>query len=342
MESSRPILDDPLTANEHLTLEMVMFLLTTQHSKGKANELLRQYCLQSPIADVQKKGMEFLYMNGYTDDLQKLIHKNKTSNDRSKQEWSEVYQFMLDRDQQHTYPLKTVMHRLNAIRTSEPELQCLLKFAHISISMDSGDYECVGHLLQQQHELVEKISDRMLMNFFKTRLYTSLFMYYWRRNELIIARKFAFRALNQSTNSRTKIALHVNLGLTYLFDTYEQGMYHMREALKLARTYKHYDLEAIINEQNIPFLAAEFGISDQIQTQDKSEQAHLAMANGHYDKAERILSSVPINTPFRLYYLGVVTQNRQLLLQSYSHFIEKNSDYFFSRLPLRAMQKIHD
>ncbi len=194
--------------------------------------------------------------------------------------------------------------------------------------------------MERQQKLFDKIEDRFLLSFFHVRLNQNLFVYYLVRNEVIIARKYAFQALNQVTNPMTKISLHVNLGLSYVYETYEQGMYHLRKALEIAQAENMSSLVELIEQRNIPFLSAHFGRVDGITTTDKSEQAHIAIAKGNYAKAEAILSDIDMNSPFRLYYLGMAKQSKDILLQSYSYFIEKRSDYFFSRLPLNALQKL--
>src|SRR5699024_12803425 len=114
---------------------------------------------------------------------------------------------------------------------------------------DSGS---MCNFLDRLLPLCDQIDDRLIVFYFTLRLYQNLFIYYCMRNELIIARIYAFRALNKTPNPMTKVNIHINLALTYTFDTFHQGMYHMSEALKLSQTHRYDDQIYRIKHRNIP------------------------------------------------------------------------------------------
>src|SRR5699024_12003398 len=98
----------------------------------------------------------------------------------------------------------------------------------------------------------------------------------------------------------TKASLHMNLGFTYTFDTYAQGFYHFKVALKLANTYQLEQVKRSIQQKNIPFFSAHFGHDEGIETDDRSEQAHLEIAKGNRSKAITILEQMPLDSPFKI------------------------------------------
>lgn len=327
----------PMTINNQITLEHVVLMLRQEHDKDTADGLLRKFCLHSTSDEISKKGMEFLYMRGYYDDLQLLINKNKEAGNPSNRKWAAVYQLTIDQ-MNRWYPLHEILEHAENLKTEEPELKLLIEFLKVSIYFDLNEYGRIGNFLDKQQHLVEIIEDRFLLSFFNIRLQQNMFMYYLVRNELIIARKYAFRVLNQAKNPKTKINVNINLGLSYMYETYYQGMYHLSESLKIAKKHNmHHDI-TIIEQNNIPFLASHFKKVEGITSTDKSEQAHIEIAKGNYAKAEEILSEIPMNSPFRMYYLGMAKQDKNILLKSYNSFIEERSDYFFSRLPLNALK----
>lgn len=327
--------------HEQLRLEQLMPILRQDHDEKTVKQLVRQFCLETTSDDIRKKGMEFLYMNGYYDDLQRLVIKNKSSVNPSNRKWAEVYQLTLDRKRRRYSGNEILKHAID-MQTDEPELKSLLEFIKLAVFYGRNEYGKLGNILEKQQYLFEKIHDNFLLEFFQDRLNRHLFVYYLVRNEVIMARKYAFRMLTRTTDPKTIINLHMGLGLSYMYDTYYQGMYHLREGLKLAREQNLHRSAEIIEQQNIPFLSAHFKKVEGIRTTDKSEQAHIEIAKRNFAKAEAILSELEINTPFRMYYLGLAKQDKSLLLQSYNQFIVKRSDYFFSRLPLNALQKMND
>ncbi|TMN21978.1 AimR family lysis-lysogeny pheromone receptor [Lentibacillus cibarius] len=322
-----------------VTLEQILLLSRHKYDEKTAQQVARSYCLQSSSDDARKKGMEFLYVNGYDNDLQQLINRNKESENLSTQHWAAVYQLTLDQKQKR-YPPNEILRRTNRLQTDEPELQSLIEFIKIIVHYRRNAYGEFGNFLEKQQKLFNKINDPFLLSSFNIRLYQHLFVYYLFRNAAIVARKYAFQALNQMTNPGTQINMHIHLGLSYVYDTYEQGIYHLYKALEIARAEKMDKQAKSIEQRSIPFLSAHFGRFDDITTTDKSEQAHIELAKGNYAKAETILKDVDIDSPFKLYYLGMAKRSKGILLQSYNSFVEKRNDYFFSRLPLNALYKL--
>lgn len=320
-----------------LSLGQVQLMLFREHNNETALQLMRQFCLQSTSDEIKKKGMEFLYTNGYINDLQLLVNKNRESSNASNREWAEIYQLVVNRKRQSGQYSRALAEHLSFYKTDDPELQCVIELLKLACHFDLREFGKVGNFLDKLSDLFDAVEDVQLLFYFNLRLYQNLFIYYWTRNELIMARKYAFRVLNETTNNQTIVNMHINLGLTYTFDTYFQGMYHLNKASKLAEKYHYQDSLRAIHQQNIPFLSAHFKQVDGIVSDDKSEQAHIEIAKGNYDQAIKLLNEVPIDSPFKLYYLGAAKQDKNILLQSYNQFIEKRSDYFFSRLPLNDL-----
>lgn len=325
--------------NNILSLGQALILLRREHNEQVATEVIRKYCMETNVEEIQRVGMEFLYINGYYADLQNLVIKNKGSLNPLNQNWADVFQILIDRRykrrQAHIYH-----QRLNNVKTDDPQLICLIELSKVALYYDQNEFGKIGNFLEIQPNLFNQIEDDFLLSSYNLKLYQHLFVYYWVRNELIMARKYAFRALNKTNSALTKSSLNINLGLTYTFDTFQQGMYHTNEALKISRKHGLNKIHESIKQYNIPFLAAHFKQVDGISSTDKSEQAHIEIAKGNRDKAIAILNEVPIDSPFKLYYLGLAKQDENILQQSYTDFIEKRSDYFFSRLPFNALKKL--
>ncbi|WP_377559011.1 AimR family lysis-lysogeny pheromone receptor [Ornithinibacillus salinisoli] len=322
-----------------LTMGQVILLLSQEHDDQVAIDLTRKYCLQSTSSEIQKKGLEFLYINNFYDDLQQLIYINEESESISNRLWAKVYQIVLDRRIKR-YPPEVLRHELQRIKTDEPELKCLKEFVIVDTYYDQLDFSKIGNFLSKQQVLFDAIDDHFMLSSFNLRLYQKLFIYYWKRNELIMARKYAFRAINQTNSPKTKLNMHINLGLTYSFDTYYQGMYHLKEALKIAKRYNLKQRIYSIENYNIPFLSAIFKKVNGITSNDITEQAHIEIAKGNNDKAIKLLENVELNSPFKMYYMGLAKQDSNLLIESSKFFIEKRSDYFFSKLPINALKKM--
>src|SRR5690625_3511675 len=133
-----------------------------------------------------------------------------------------MYQLMIN-NQLKKYTPRELLQQLNCLHTDESVLNCLAAFLRTSIYFDLHDYDQVGNFLEEQTELLEVIEDSFFRTNFKIRLSENLFIYYWIRNELIIARKYAYWALYKTKSTMIKLRLHNNLSLTYIFDSFFQG-----------------------------------------------------------------------------------------------------------------------
>src|SRR5690606_30485950 len=179
----------PISENDELSIGQIILLLSQEHEEEEVVDLTRKYCLQSSSNEIQKKGMEFLYMNGFFDDLRILITKNQLTNHPSNQLWAEVYQIILDR-RDRKYSVGEMRTRLQEMIPTDPELKCLIELVIVDTYFNQMDFGQFGNFLEKQQELFEPIQDNFILSSFNLRTYQKLFIYYWTRNELIMARKY--------------------------------------------------------------------------------------------------------------------------------------------------------
>lgn len=335
---------DSTQIEDEMKLDHLITRLNVEYDEYEAKKMICDFCLHALSDDTLKFGMEYFYLNGHYDELQLLIAKNKESENESNRKWAKVYELSLERyiklKTSESLPHQEILKQANSIQTDEPALICVIEFLKLGVYNQMSEFSQLGNFLDKQPLLFEQIEDAYLRKSFEIRLSQNLFMYHWVRNELIVARKYAFRVLNLASNINVVTNMHINLALTYTFDTYNQGMYHLNKALSLSEKYNLRNNIHSIKNHNIPFLSAHFKQVEgkEITTTDNSERAHIEIAKGNLEKAIDILGREKIDSPFKQYYLGVAKQDRDILLKSYSHFIGKRSDYFFSRLPLNVLR----
>ena len=323
-----------------LSLAEVIHILSQEHDNQTAIQLARDWCMQTKDLYIKKISMEFMYINGHYDQLEQLISENKNSDLVSNQKWAEIYQLMLERRQKRISP-EMILSKLETFDTNgEPELMLLVEFLKVSVYYSLYKFHKVGNFLEKEKRLLDQVEDRFMASSFKVRTYQNLFFYHWTRNELIIARKYAFQVLNETIDMQVKASLHVNLGLTYTFDSFEQAMLHLQKALSISEKYGYTYITQLIERQNIPFICAHFNRPELFKTDDLSEHAHLEIKKGNLQKAVAILETISLDSPFKLYYMGMAKRDKQILIESYHQFVRKRGDYFFARLPLNAIKEL--
>lgn len=322
----------------HLRIHQFMNMLTFDYDESIVVELTKDFCLATENPEDMRIGMEFLYINGYYNDLKMLINKNRLSHHSLNQKWASVFDLTMDRAF-YQIPPHEILKKLNMLLTpdNDPELQSLIYINIINTYFDMYLYGKLGDWLEELQELILKLENPLVASFHKFFLDLIFFAFYWKRNEMVLSRKYGFRVLNKMNSEYKKAQLHVNLSLTYIFDDFDSSIHHLNEARSLAIKNKHSRLINMIDQQNYPFICAHFNRPSGITTKDISEQAHLEIAKGDLKKAQQLLSGITEVTPFTKYYLGRAYQDRKQLISSYNDFVEKRSDYFFARLPLTLL-----
>lgn len=322
-----------------IDVEQYLFWLEDNVEKEKHPEKLKDFFLKTNDSYSQCIGLEYLLMHGYDQELLVLIDKNEKSKHQENREWAYLYQLIIAK-QKRLIKHDCILEKAEKLKSNDCNFQSIQLFLIVSVYIDLFENEILANRLDELQEKVNQVNHRIFSPLVNHRLRLILFNHYWKKNEIILARKYGFEALPNTINSYHLANLHINLSLSYIFDDFESTKYHLNEAYKIAKAQKFSRLINMIEHRNKPFIYAHFNKPNNITTPIKSEQAHLSIARGNLLEAQQILSEVTENTPFTKYYLGRAHQDHKLLLQSYNEFLEYRSDYFFARLPLTALKKL--
>ncbi|KGX93059.1 hypothetical protein N781_13975 [Pontibacillus halophilus JSM 076056 = DSM 19796] len=300
--------------------------------------LAREFILNCQSYENQRVGMEFLYMNGFHEEMQRLIEQNRNSENKVNQEWAEVYQIILHRKQQKKFKGELIDFS-NGFKTEDPSLNCLLIFIKIYGYFELDQYEVLNDLLDTSlTPLMLNVDDTLLRIYFQLRENEMLFLYHWKRNETKIARKYAKNIIDNVFNQEKKCYVLIVLALTYTFDDYRKSDEYLQEAMDIADQY-HLDFyDYTIRNLVYPFIYGVNGITEGIETDDLVEKAHLMAVKGDKETALDILSKKNSLTPFQEYYMGLATDDNHYFYNSYDRFV-KEKDYFYAQLPLNELRK---
>jgi len=308
-----------------------------EYSYDNVTKIMTNYFLETKNTKHMKCGMEFLFVNDDYQNLQHLIIKNKHTKKSRNQEWAKMYQMMLDAGEKMHLRVDMI-NRIQEFETRDPVVEVLLELVFAAVHLHSRNFKFLGSSIDKILLLKENVSSPLLLHCFEARIEQLKFYYYWRQNEVILARKVANDLLEKLLHSRTKIRLNAHLGLTYIYDVYERGFYHIKKALKLAEKVNEQKYLWNLKNHTIPFYSALFGHTKGIRTEAICEQAHLEIVKGNHERALQLLSKLTDKTPFQYYYLGLATKSRSYLEKSYKVFRDEKCDLFFCRLPLKALR----
>ncbi|WP_173915507.1 AimR family lysis-lysogeny pheromone receptor [Halobacillus sp. Marseille-Q1614] len=302
------------------------FLKTT--SKEKATQMTKQYCLTNPPVNMDEElaYLEFMYMNGFFDDL-----KTFTSSDQFSSETTFLYKILLIRKQRRFTPKE--LNHLEQLSFSPPSIKCLHLFTLVYLYYDLKTFTGLDKFMDQCLSQISEIKEPLFYYYMKLRFNELAFQHYWKTNNTILAKKYAYKVINCTLSPETQVTMYHNLSLCYLFEGFKLSMINAQIALKKANGYGRLKDAATLRNRTIPFICAFHQQTDNISTPDPIETAHLALASNKRDKAIQILTSLKRMTPFQESYLGLALKDKKMLHQSHQRFIQENGDHFFALLP---------
>lgn len=325
----------------NMSLYAVKRILVNMYDEQTAMEHLKDYCLEVPTPEAKHHGLELFIMNGFDQEFYTLLNINKQSLDEEDRTWGKLYEINC---KWRNYQLSStdVLLELNNIPILTEEQRCFSYLLKFYCHYHMRRYGMLAYLNEQITESLNRMQPSIMKELFELRRKEILFRNHWRKNELVIARKYGFSIVNNSEISPARIArLHGCLALSYLYDGYDQSIYHLHEALNITRENNLSNMEEMMLQHNLPFISAYYGITEGIETDDLAEQAHQAIARGDSEKAITTLSSFERLTSFQKYYLGVAKMDKKLLVESYNSFINEDGHYFYAKLPLQALNKMN-
>lgn len=299
----------------------------------------KDFCMQAQSDENRRIGMEFLYVHGFLDELEILIEKNNYSVNPQNKLWGSVYRIVLNRRKYRSSPHDYITE-INALTVLDVELNCMKDFLQVYAYFELGQFGMLGEYLDKLTTSINRINEPLLNELFSMRLDELLLTFHWKRNEMIMARKYGYKILKNTQSPRKKIDINNTMALGYLFESYQQAMFHAWEAKKIAHQTKLDHAIAGLNNFTIPFISAYHEMTDGITTTDPAEQAHLALGKGDTKTCVDILNRFESLTSFQQYYLGKATKDAELLRASYNRFIHERSDHFFAKLPLLELKKL--
>ncbi|UOQ50263.1 AimR family lysis-lysogeny pheromone receptor [Gracilibacillus caseinilyticus] len=323
-------------SEKQMQLSQFLTMISLDNDETQELSITKDFLLLSNSTTDQRLALEYFYINRSYQEVQYFIKLNKEHCHPLNKNSAKLYQLMLDL--RAGKPAHEVRALAKTVSADTPELKCIKYFLNIEVDSKVYNFERIGYFLNKIQKQICYVDNPLLITFFNSRIQIILFHYYWKRNELILARKHAYEALQLPHQAKQKAELHLNLALTYIYEDFHSCLYHIEEAKYLAIALDDRETLDMIDNFTYPFVCAHFGKTEGVDTKHPVEKAHLEIAKGNFDVATQMLEGLEFTTPFSQYYLGLATKKQHFFIHSYQHFMEKRSDHFFAKLPLKASE----
>jgi len=324
-----------------VSLFVVYKALMAKYNSYQAIQLLKAFCLTSTSPENQRKGLEFLYMNSFFQEVKDLIEINKASENDENRQWAQVYEIIIGRLGKDKMDPYTILSTLNNIKPMSEEIELLKLFLTVYSYNDLQQSGVVSSYFDTLIEHTHQIKDPFMSMYFQERLEDFLMFYHLFRNELILCRKYGYRLLKTTHNTYKHSVVHKQLSLTYALDNYEQAIYHANAALHIADEYGYTKISDSVRNNNIPFISAVNGRYENVTTEDRVEQAHLDIARGNIKKAVTYLENIEQRSLFQEYYLGKALDDEDRLMKVY-HSFTRAGNHFAAQFPIKEIRRIRN
>lgn len=305
------------------------------YNRVEAVERTKEYAMvhYSKELSEQMASMEFLYMNDLFGELRTLVNREEIHGDVRY-----LYTLLVERLNE-----KVTLEQLSGLRTlqfSHPSLHCLHLFTLVYSYYDLKIYTALDKYLDDCDQALQSVDEPLMYYYLNQRYQELLFQHYWKTDNPVLASRYGYKMINTEVSPRKKSQMYHNLALSKLFNGYESSMEPIYKSLEIAKEHELNPFINAIKQHTIPFISAFHHRLEGVVTKDPVENAHLALARGDYEETRKILSSLPSLTPFQESYLGLATQDVDLLKHAYKRFIHERGDHFFARVPLEYLNRM--
>ncbi|TGB01873.1 AimR family lysis-lysogeny pheromone receptor [Halobacillus salinus] len=317
-----------LQMNYQSKVYLYYLAMLREFPKDLALERTSHFCTEMSfeIVEDQVACLEFLYMNNYLAEMKQVIQDSVLDG-----EVKLIYEIVLNRmdEQLSEHPLLW----LKSLHFSHPSLHCLHQFIMVYRYFDIKRYGGLDPYIENCDQALQQVNEPLALYFFEQRYHELLFNHYWKTDNTLLARRYAYKLINKELSQRKMIMIQHHLALTYAFENYHLALDHSYKALDNAEKSGLTHHIVSIKHRTIPFISALHKRTENVSTPDLVETAHLAIANDEYEEAARMLGSLRNRTPFQDCYYGVAIRDKQLVEQARSRFLKENGDHFFAKLP---------
>jgi hypothetical protein len=284
--------------------------------------------------------MEHASFNGLNDRLQELIELHINSSNLLYQEWARVYKLFYQRSKVGITP----EHLIKAVQyqnSDHPEMFIAYRFLHAYGCYDQFEFGVLRSVFNILIEEIEKLQNSSLVPFYKFRLSQLLANIHLRQNDVEQARAQAKNIIDHCPTYLYVASAYQTLGLSYLYEEYENGMSALERSLQLYEENKN--KSHMINvKKSIIFFNNYFGKDKNYlifsnHNRDIHERAHFEIRKGNKKKAIDILNSIDSQslsiqeTGFYFFYKGLALDDVDLLFKSIEAF-KKIEDKFAANM----------
>lgn len=305
--------------------------------KGREKELLNEYFKTLKCnGKLIRQALEYSMFHKL-EVRSELLNKIQLSTTSENKEWGIMYNLY---DNMHNDPIET----LNVVNQTKVKSNSMLAFKgllQVYSSYLTDIFQCSDELFDIYEERIHDIKNNFLRNSFLMRLYTVKSIINLDKGRIEECRKLCHELLDMCNDCYTEAIAYQTLGMSYLFESYNQGMDFLTNAKNRYQRNSGRsdgDIRNSINLHNV-FWKKPIELIELKTTQDKHDTVMYFVNVGDISEATTILESINYDTlsdrdkAFHWYCKGLVTGEIDCYYESIRHF-KRIGDKYYIKFPI--------
>jgi hypothetical protein len=213
-----------------------------------------------------------------------------------------------------------------------------------------GLFDIMFDLAKLVNVQLQSINDEYLLKSYKARLGIIMSTVSLHKGYINETREYSLNILNSEVSNLLKSIAYLNLGNSYIMESYEKSFEYLNEGLKITEKYK-FDHVSIHIKRSLNFLANYWGNKPQYidynsqEIADIHEVAFMNIRENKMEKALEILNSINLDAltnlqkGFHYFYRGLLNNSKENFYQSITYF-KMSGDNFYRQLPIIELKKM--
>lgn len=335
-----------LNGYEEINFEGVLRIVKYLYPEQE-REIMSEYIMTQKSKNA-RYALEYCAMNNHWDLVEYLIGFLSESTNPVDKEWSALYSILFLRQNKILNPME-LLDRIETFKPKEIEMRILKSILKAYIYFDLDEKQALFLHIQDIEQQIQEVRSTFIKESFTVRL--SLIMNYicLYENEINKSREYNLFILRQPFYDNKKATALNNLGLSYIFESFEKSLDYFNKAL-------NYFVHAGNNQKikrtqiNISFLNTHWNkhyIFDHSLEDNKSllNYIYYLIQKGEVGLAQQHISKINVNELTQLdqgfynYYMGLITKDRTFFYLSIESFIHLRN-YFHMQLPISELEKL--
>lgn len=313
------------------------------------DSILLDWCFHLQLPGNMKPAMEFLLLKNRQDLLESFIEKKvNQSGNKSAKKWAKIYKIVIE-SERGLIKNRVALKKLREVGGSDLETEILLKLIEANVffktvSTNAAYLYEMNRIVEEVESVISEVKDEFLLKSFNLRLNDlkgkgTLYV----KSDVEKARIFANKNLSQNICQLFKANASYLIGVSFLFESYEESRRYIIEAISLYRESGHSKYASDLETGALPLIDSYYGV-EHVGECDLSERAHFEAKWGDKKKAVQIIERI-IKTEgesmYKLYCKGMALENDEILFKSLTQFLQIG-DNFYAQLPLQQLKTSKD